>query len=83
MVIYSVNDFEFEVFGIILVCHEAGDNALEKVLVDATGGYMVDDCFHTLHEAIGVPIVAVMNEEPDTYGQCNSFVGILEIMSGT
>lgn len=77
-----MDDFEFEIFGIILVCHKAGDDALEKVFVDASGGYMVDDCLHALHEIIGVPIVAVMNENPDTYGQCHSLIGILEIMSG-
>lgn len=27
-IIYCVDDFEFEVFGIILVCHVTGDDAL-------------------------------------------------------
>lgn len=82
LVIDGVDDFEFEGFGIILVCHEAGENALEKSFVNASGGDMVDDCFHALHEAIGVPIIAVMNEEPDAYGQGHSLIGILEVMPG-
>ena len=82
MVIDGVDDFKFDRFGIIFVCHETGDDALEQVFVDASGGDMVDDCFHALHEAIGMPIITVMNKKPDTYGQCNPFVGILEIMSG-
>lgn len=32
-----MDNFEFEGFGIILVCHVAGDNALEEVFVDASG----------------------------------------------
>ena len=75
-------NLKFEGFRIILVCHEAGDNALEEFFVDASSGDMVDDCFHTLHEAIGVPIIAVMDEEPDAYGQSHTLIGILEIMSG-
>lgn len=82
MPVDGVDDFEFEVFGIIFIFHEAGDNALEEFFVDATGGDMVDDCLHALHEVIGVPVVAVMNEEPDAYGQCYSLIGILEVMSG-
>lgn len=77
-----MDDFEFEVFGIVLVCHEADDDAMEKFFVNAAGGDMIDDCLHALHEVVGMPIVAVMNEEPDAYGQCNPFVGILEVMSG-
>lgn len=77
-----MDDFEFEVFGIILVCHEAGDNALEKFFVNATGGYMVDDCFHALHEAVGMPVVAIMYKKLDAHGQCYSLVGILEVMAG-
>lgn len=68
LIIDCVDDFEFEGFGIILVCHEAGDYALEQVFADASGGYMVDDCFHALHEAISVPVVAVMHKKPDTDG---------------
>ena len=41
---------------------------------------MIDDCLHTLHEVVGVPIIAIMNEEPDTDSQCYTFVGILEII---
>lgn len=37
LIINRVDDFEFEVFGIILVCHVAGDYALEEVFVDTTG----------------------------------------------
>lgn len=77
-----MDDFEFEGFGIILVCHKAGDYALKKFFVNATGGDMVDYCLHALHEAIGMPIVTVMNEKPDPNGQCHSLVGIIEIMSG-
>lgn len=77
-----MDNIEFEIFRIILVCHEAGDDTLEEFFVDASGGDMVDDCLHALHEVIGVPIVAVMNEEPDAYGQCYSLIGILEVMSG-
>lgn len=29
LVIYGVDNFEFETFGIILVCHETGDDTLE------------------------------------------------------
>ena len=61
-----MDDFEFEVFGIVLVCHVAGDYALKQIFVNASGGNVVDDCFHTLHEVVGVPVVAVMYEEPDT-----------------
>ena len=77
-----MDNFEFEAFGVVFVCHKAGNDALEQVFVDASGGYMVDDCFHTLHEAIGVPIIAVMNEEPDAYGHSHSQIGILEVLTG-
>ena len=60
-----MDDFEFEGFGIVLVCHVAGDDALEQVFVDASGGNMVDYCLHALHEVVGVPIIAIMHEEPD------------------
>lgn len=82
LVVDCVDYFEFEGFGIILVCHVAGDDALEEVFVDTAGGNMVDDCFHALHETIGVPIIAVMNEKPDADCQCHPLVGILEIMTG-
>ena len=82
LVVDGMDDFEFEVFGIILVCHEAGDNALEKFFVDAAGGNMVDNCLHALHEIIGVPVVAVMHKKPYTDCQGNTFVRILEIMAG-
>ena len=61
-----MDDFEPEVFGIVLVCHVKGDNALKQIFVNASGGNVVDDCFHTLHEFVGVTILAVMYEEPDT-----------------
>ena len=61
-----MDDFEFEVFGIVLVCHVAGDNALKQIFVDASCSDVIDDCFNTLHEVVGVPVVAVMYEEPDT-----------------
>ncbi len=61
-----MDDFEFEIFGIILVCNVAGDNALKQIFVNASDGNVVDDCFHTLHEFVGMTILAVMNEEPDT-----------------
>lgn len=70
LVIDCMDDFEFEGFGIVLVCHVAGDDALEEFFVDASGGDMVDDCFHALHEVVGMPIVAVMNEKPHADGQC-------------
>ena len=63
-----MDDFEFEGFGIVLVCHVACDDAQEEFFVDASGGDMVDDCFHALHEVVGMPIVAVMNEKPDADG---------------
>jgi hypothetical protein len=78
-----MDDFEFEIFRIILVSHEAGDDALEEFFVDAAGGDMVDDCLHALHEIVSMPVVAVMNKKPDTYGQCYSLIGILEIMART
>lgn len=37
-----MDDFEFDVFGIILICHEAGDDTLEKIFVDASGSDVVD-----------------------------------------
>lgn len=77
-----MNNFEFKVFWIILICHETGDDALEEFFVYPAGVDMVDDCLHALHEVIGVQIVAVMNEKPDAYGQCYSLIGILEVMSG-
>lgn len=78
-----MDDVELEGFGVILVRHVTGDDALEQVFVDASGGDMVDDCFHALHETIGVPIIAVMHKKPDTDSQCHPLVGILEIMAGT
>lgn len=80
--LHGMDDFEFEGFGIVFVCHKAGDDTLEEVFVDTTGCYVVDYRLHTLHEAIGVPIIAVMHKELNTYGQCKPFVGVLEIMSG-
>lgn len=74
--------FKFEGFGIVLVCHVVGDDALEQVFVDASGGNMVDDGFHALHEVVGMPIIAIMHEEPYTDCQCYPFVGVLEIMTG-
>ena len=82
LIIYGVDDFEFEAFGIVLVCHVAGDDALKQIFVYASGGDVVDDCFHALHEVVGVPVVAVMDKEPDPDSQCHTFVGVLEIMSG-
>lgn len=55
---------------------------LENVFVNTSGSDMIYDCLYTLHETVGVPIMAVMNEGPDAYGQCHSLIGILEIMSG-
>ncbi len=81
--IHCVDDFEFEVFRIVLIRHVAGDDTLEKIFVNASGCDMVDDGLHALHEAIGVPIVAVMDEEPYADSQSNTFIGVLEIMSGT
>lgn len=78
LVVDSMDDFEFEALGIILVCHEASNNALEKFFVDAPGDYMVDDCFHVLHKVVGVPIIIVMNEESDTDSQCHQLIEILE-----
>ena len=77
-----VDDFNLEVFGVILVSHVTGDDALEQAFVNASSGNMIDDCFHALHEVVGVPIVAVMHEEPHTDCQGNSFVGVLELMPG-
>lgn len=76
-----MDDFEFEIFGIVLICHVAGDDSLEKIFIDASGGNMVDDCLHALHEIIGVPVVAVMDKKPYTDCQGNTFVRILEIMA--
>lgn len=81
LVVYCMDNFEFEVFWIVLVCHIAGDDTLEQVFVYATGGDMVDDRFHALHEVVGVPIIAIMHEEPYTDCQGNTFVGVLEIMT--
>lgn len=80
LIVDGVDDFEFEVFGVVFVRHVAGDDALEEVFVDASGCYVVDD--HALHEAVSVPVVAVMDEEPDTDCQGDTFIGVLEIMSG-
>ena len=77
-----MDDFEFEGFGVVLVGHVAGDDALEEVFVDAPGGDVVDDCLHALHEAVGMPVVAVMHKEPYSDGQGHPFVGVLEIMAG-
>lgn len=78
LVINGVDNLEFEVFWIVLVCHKASDDALEKFFVDATGDYMVDDCFYVLHKVVGVPIIIAMNEESDTDSQCHLLIGILE-----
>ena len=83
LIIDGVDNFEFEVLRIVLVCHVACDDALKEVFVDASGGDVVDDCFHALHEVIGVPVVAVMNEEPNPKSQSDTFVGVFEIMTGT
>ena len=76
-----MDDVELEGFGVILVRHVTGDDALEQVFVDASGGDMVDDCLHTPHEVVGVPIVAIMYEKPHTDGQSHTLVGILKIMT--
>ena len=43
LVIYCINDFYFEIFGVIIVCHIAYDDALENCLVNASCGNMIDD----------------------------------------
>lgn len=45
-----MNDVEFEGFGVIFALHKAFDDALEQVFVNTSGGNMVDDGFHALHE---------------------------------
>lgn len=77
-----VDNFELEIFGIVLVRHITCDNALEEVFVDASCCDVVDDCFHALHEVVGVPIVAVMHKEPHSDCQGNTLVGILKIVAG-
>ena len=37
---------------------------------------MLDDSLHALHEVVGVPMIAVMNENPDTDGQRHPLIGI-------
>ena len=76
-----MDDFELEGFGVILVRHVTGDDTLEQVFVDASGGDMVDDCLRTVHEVVGVTIVAMMYEKPHTDGQSHTLVGIRIIMS--
>ena len=76
-----MDDFKLETFGVVLVCHKACNYALKQVFVDASGGYMVDDCLHALHEVVGMPIVAVMNEKPYADSQCNSLIGVFEVMA--
>ena len=83
MIIDGVYNINLEVFGIVLVCHVACDDALKEVFVDASSGDMIDDCFHALHEVVGVPEVAIMDEKPDSDCQGDTFVRILEIMAGT
>ena len=46
-----------------------------------SGCYMVDNSLHTLHKVVCMPIVAVVHKKPYAEGQCNAFVGILEIMA--
>jgi len=82
IIIYCVDDFEFEVFGIVFVCHVEGDDALKQIFVDASGGYMIDKCLHTLQEVASVPIMAVIKKKPGTDRQSHTFVGVLEIMTG-
>ena len=77
-----MNDFKFEVFGIVLICHITKYDALKQIFVDASGSDVVYNCFHALHEIVGVPVVAVMNKEPYSDCQCHTLVGILEIMAG-
>ena len=60
-----MDDVEFEVFRIVFIIHEAGYDALKQGLVYATGSYMVNNGLHTLHEAICVPIVAVIHKKPN------------------
>lgn len=76
-----MDDFKFEGFGVILVRHVTGDDALKQVFINASGGNMIDDCFHALHEVVGVPIVAVMHEEPHSNCQSNTLVRVFEIMA--
>ena len=83
LIIDSVYNFNLEVFGIVLVCHVAGDYALKQIFVDASGSNMVNDGLHALDEVVGVPVVAIMDEEPDTDCQGDTFVRILEIMART
>ncbi len=47
-----VDNFELEVFGVVLICHIAPYDALKQVFIDASGGDMVDDCLHTLNLCI-------------------------------
>lgn len=75
-----MDDVELEGFGVILVRHVTGDDALEQVFVNASGGNVVNDCLHALHKVVGVPIVAVMHEKPYTDCQCHSLVRVFEIM---
>ena len=42
LVVDSMDDFDFEGFGIVFVCHVAGYDALEQVFVDASGGNVVN-----------------------------------------
>lgn len=74
-------DVKFEVFGVVFVCHVAGDDALKQVFVNASGGNVVYDCLHALHETVGVPVVTVMYKKPDADCQCHALVGVLEIMA--
>ncbi len=82
LIVDCVDDFEFEVFGIVLVCHIAVYDALKQIFVDASGCYVIDDSLHTLHEVVGVPVVAVMNEKTYSDCQCHTLVGVLEVMTG-
>lgn len=81
--VYGVDYFKFEVFWLFFICHEAVDYTLEKVFVDAAGGYMVDDCFHTPHETVCMPVLAILDEEPYSDCQRHTLIGVLNIMSST
>jgi hypothetical protein len=65
---------EFEVFRIVLIIHEAGYNTLKQFFVYATGSYMIDNSLHALHEAVSMPIVAVIHKEPNADCKRNPFI---------
>lgn len=51
-IIDGVDNFELVFFWVVFVCHVAGDNTINEIFVDASGGGVVDFRSHALHKTL-------------------------------